>query len=144
MGWHQIAAIYVLSVMAGGVISAGILLWIKRDRPKHAAPRKLAASNAALDYVNKIQQALPGGTPWDERGRLRDLTCPECGIPWRQVSADCPRIVYDLHKYGPAGTIATALDDAIGLSRRVTDFYSQRAERQTQQLLDAGAARWHS
>ena len=54
-------------------------------------------AEATRVYMRNVQAALPGGTPWDSRNKLRDLDCPECGIPWAQPSPDCPRIVYNLH-----------------------------------------------
>lgn len=57
----------------------------------------LAAIDAELDMIaEQIAGTLDADKPahdWD----WLDTVCPECGIKWRYVSPNCPRVIYNRH-----------------------------------------------
>lgn len=81
---------------------------------EHLAPPPAQPPPASHPYPMSDESALSVGLPlrhepdvraaWDVLEKRDGLNCLECGIPWRQPSPLCPRLVYDVHPRQPAFT----------------------------------------
>ena len=120
MDWRQIAAIWLLSVALGGLAITLIVLYLHRDRPAHAAPRRplfsqrpdiLAAWQETGDLVRRFMESRAAFH--DRRPRQDDSV--------------------------PAGPPA---DDHADTLNQVHAWYARMDELTTQAFLDAGGVGW--
>lgn len=144
MDWRQIAAIWLLSVLIGGLAITGIVLYLHRDKPAHRRPATWRPRTTAT-LVARWQQSM-----FLARQRMESATGLWQTMPAEDIARmDAARTAATAHaalQAGiPAADVATLVAaDRAATAARLTAWYAEREERLTQALLDAGAASWRS
>lgn len=144
MNWIQTAAIWLLCAMLAVTIAVGIILYLQRDtnQPRRPLIRQHAGRRARPPIVATWQRESVTAIldRWRARAAARRSGYAQAGgtspadidapSHWRAFAAEAEA------RWREAGAQAA--------ERIIRDWYARREEALTQQLLDAGAARWHS
>lgn len=166
MDWRQIAAIWLLAVLIGGLAITAAVLYCTRDRGPRAAQRlsrrasghadaparpayqstTLACAGVGHRLCDGRQHIAPGETRpcscWCHRRREVAARLEASQLAASRTAATAHAAI---HAGIPSADVSTLVAaDRAATNARLRAWYGEREERLTQSLLDAGAARWGS
>ena len=164
MDWRQIALIWILCVIIGGLICTGVVLWFTRDGARRGQRRKPAREQRA-DTLKRWQASMDGARERaEQRARQAAVTYAQrvtalsdrlAGAPSAEALRRLPasltesrervcdavglwQIVATQQDYLPAPAPPTPAEAANALHA----WYAAREAEQTIALLDAGMVKW--